>query len=305
MPSSSTCEVQSFESDGVRCEADLYYPIESEPPRPTVVMATVFGAPRSWGLSRFAERFAAAGVAALAFDYRHFGTSDGTPRRLVSPNRQLEDWSAALAHVRSLPDVDSDRLAIWGTSFSGGHVLTTARREPDVRAVVSMVPFVDGRAVMAHQTAHLGTVERGRTFGLALLDRLFGAVGRGPIELPIVSRPHEGGLVDTPGAESGFRSLVPEGATVVNRTPARVVLDLPFHRPGVGIDDLDVPVHLVIAEEDRLLPVRPMEQLAADLPDVSVHRVPAAHFAVHDAPWFEEVAERQVTFLTETLGLAT
>lgn len=292
-------ETVGFDSRGVRCEGDLYRPA-TDPPWPTVLLAHVFGAERAWGLERFARRFAAAGFAAFAFDYRHFGTSEGSPRRLIDPGRQLEDWQSALAHVRSMSDVDADRIAIWGSSFSGGHVLATARREPDVRAVVSMVPFVDGRAVMAHQTAHLGPIERVRTFGVALADRLLGSVGLGPLERPIVSDPHAGGLVDTPGAKPGFLSLVPEGAPVVNRTPARVVLDLPFYRPGVGFDGLDVPVHVAIAEEDRLLPVGPMERLAERL-EASVHRVPTTHFGPHGDPWFEAVVEKQVEFLENAL----
>ena len=301
MPSPVRTETLGFRSRGIRCEGDLYRPpADAEPPWPAVVMANVFAADRAWGLDRFAERFAEAGLVAYAFDYGHHGTSEGAPRRLVDPGRQLADWRAALERVRAVPQVDADRVAVWGASFSGGHVLAVADRDPDVRAVVSLVPFVDGRAVMAHQTAHLGGLERARAFGTALADRLLGAVGLGPVEVPIVSEPHGGGLVDTPGAEAGFLSIVPEGTPVVNRMPARVVLDLPFYRPGVGVD-LDVPVHLVIAEEDRLLPVEPMAALAERLPDAIVHRIDGAHFDAFLDPWFDDVVERQVAFLREAL----
>ncbi|MDZ7701453.1 MAG: alpha/beta hydrolase [Halobacteriales archaeon] len=303
MSSPAGPERVAFESGGETCEADLYRPASADPPWPAVVLANVFGAPRTWGLDRFARQFASAGIAAMPFDYRGFGTSEGTPRRLVDPGRQLADWRAAIDHVRSLDDVDAARVAAWGSSFSGGNALLVARDDPTVRAVVAMVPFVDGRAVMAHQTAHLGPIERARTFGLALADRLLGTVGLGPMELPIVSEPHEGGLVDTPGAMEGFLELVPDGATVVNRMPARVVLDLPFHRPGVEAKGVDVPVQIVIGEEDRLLPIGPMERLAERLPDATVHRVPAGHFGPQTEPWVGEVVERQVTFLTDALAV--
>jgi pimeloyl-ACP methyl ester carboxylesterase len=123
----------------------------------------------------------------------------------------------------------------------------------------------------------------------------------GPVELPIVSEPHGGGLVDTPGAKDGFLSLVPEDATVVNRTPARIVLDLPRYRPGPHANDVEVPVHVVIASNDRLLPIEPMERLVEDLPDATVHRVETDHFGVHTPPWFEPVVERQVAFLYDAL----
>lgn len=301
MPSSSTPVVQSFESHGSRCAADFYEPAGVDPPWPTVVLANVFGAPRAWGLARFAERFASAGFAAVAFDYRHFGTSEGSPRRLVDPTRQLQDWQAVLAHVRGLPTVDADRVAVWGSSFSGGHVLAVASEDPDIHAVISMVPFVDGRAVMAHQTAHRSTSERLRTLVTAVADRAGGVIGMKPVELPIVSDPHGGGLVDTPGAKDGFLSLVPDGATIVNRMPARVVLDLPRYRPGLAAEDVDVPVQVVIARDDQLLPREPMERTVDHLPDASVYHVDTGHFGVYSPPWFEAVADQQVSFLRRTL----
>ena len=303
MSSAVAPERISFESGGERCEADLYRPTSTDPPWPAVLLANVFGAPRAWTLGRFAERFAASGVAAVPFDYRGFGTSEGAPRRLVDPGRQLADWRAALEHVRSLEVVDADRVAAWGSSFSGGHALAIAREDPALGGAVAIAPFVDGRAVMAHQTSHLGPVEQARFLAVASADRLLGAAGLGPLELPIVSEPHGGGLVDTPGAEAGFLTLVPEGVEVVNRMPARVLLDLPFHRPGVPAGDVEVPVHVVIAEGDRLLPLGPTERLVDRLPDASVHRVPTGHFGPHSDPWFDEVVERQVAFLGEALAV--
>src|ERR1044072_717076 len=106
---------------------------------PVVVMAHGRGAVKEMRLDAFAERFAAAGFAALVFDYRHFGDSTGQPRQLVDIGRQHADWQAAVAHARSLAGVDPDRIALWGSSFSGGHVVWVAARDPRVAAVVSQV----------------------------------------------------------------------------------------------------------------------------------------------------------------------
>ena len=94
--------------------------------RPCVVLAHGFGGTVDSGLMPYAERFAAAGLDALAFDYRHFGASAGEPRQLVSVPRQLEDYAAAIAFARGLDGVDPDRIVVWGTSFSGGHVVEVA-----------------------------------------------------------------------------------------------------------------------------------------------------------------------------------
>ncbi|MFB6104815.1 MAG: alpha/beta hydrolase [Halobacteriaceae archaeon] len=292
----------TFTSAGTRCLADLYRPPTGDLPWPTVVMAHVFGANRRWGLGRFADRFAAAGIAAIPFDYRCFGDSDGTPRRLVDPDRQLADWAAVLDHVRGLAVVDDTRLAVWGSSFSGGHVLEIARRDPGVQAAIAQVPFVDGRATVAHQIADRTHRSRVRMLGRAVADRLLGVLGGGPVEIPIVTDPGQGGLIDSPGANHGFSALAEDWDLADNRTPARVVLALPFYRPGTHAADIEVPVHVTVAEEDRLLPHDPTERTIAALAAPSVHRVPVAHFDVHRDPWVESVATEQVTFLRETLG---
>ena len=36
------------------------------------------------------------------------------------------------------------RIALWGSSFSGGHVVATAADDPAIAAVVSQAPFTDG-----------------------------------------------------------------------------------------------------------------------------------------------------------------
>ena len=116
-------------------------------------MAHGFSGVREQRLDAYAERFAQAGMAVLVFDYRHFGASEGEPRQLLSIARQLEDWRAAVAHARSLEGIDTKRIALWGSSFSGGHVIATAAKDPDVAAVVSQAPYTDGFDRPARRTA--------------------------------------------------------------------------------------------------------------------------------------------------------
>ena len=95
-------------------------------PAPCIVLAHGFGALKEGRLDAYAERFAAAGYAALVFDYRHFGESEGEPRQLLDVRRQHEDWHAAVAFARGADGVDPERVALWGSSFSGGHVIHVA-----------------------------------------------------------------------------------------------------------------------------------------------------------------------------------
>ena len=122
-------EPVAFRVDGDLVQGDLYRP-EGESRPPVVVMGHGFGAERHFRLPAFAERLCAAGLAILLFDYRGFGDSEGAPRGLVAPGRHLADFAAAVRYAQGLKGVDGARAILWGTSFSGGHVLVTAARLP-------------------------------------------------------------------------------------------------------------------------------------------------------------------------------
>src|SRR2546423_5878151 len=134
-----------FRSGDDRISAWLYRP-ESGGAAPLLVMAHGLGAVRTMRLDAYAERFSAAGYACLVFDYRNFGDSEGAPRQLLDIRMQLQDWTVATAFARTLPGIDPRRIGLWGTSFSGGHVIATAARVPGIAAVVSQCPFTDSFA---------------------------------------------------------------------------------------------------------------------------------------------------------------
>jgi uncharacterized protein len=104
----------SFSSDGRRCAGWLFVPPGTSRSA-CVVMAHGTTGTMDFGLAPYARRFAEAGLVVLAFDYRHFGASEGQPRQLISVRRQLADWRAAIRFARTLPEVDPDRVALWGT----------------------------------------------------------------------------------------------------------------------------------------------------------------------------------------------
>ena len=137
-----------FESAGERCaawhltgEGDAF---ARDRRRPCVVMAHGFGGTRDSGLLPFAQAFAAAGLDAFVFDYRNFGDSTGEPRQLVDWRRHREDYRAAIAHARGLDGVDPDRIVLWGTSYSGGHVVAVAADDARIAAVIAQTPATDG-----------------------------------------------------------------------------------------------------------------------------------------------------------------
>ena len=88
------------------------------------------------------------GLAALIFDYRCLGASDGEPRQHINPWMQIADYRSAVDAVTYLDEfkgvVDRDRIGIWGISYAGGHVLAVGALDPRVKCVVSQIPIIEG-----------------------------------------------------------------------------------------------------------------------------------------------------------------
>src|SRR5262249_27904902 len=117
--------------DGVTLRGWLYLPDRAAGQVPTIVMAHGFSAVKEMYLDRYAEAFAAGGLGALLFDNRNFGASDGQPRQHIAPWEQVGDYRDAITFAETLPEVDKNRIGVWGSSYSGGHGLVlgaTGRR---------------------------------------------------------------------------------------------------------------------------------------------------------------------------------
>jgi fermentation-respiration switch protein FrsA (DUF1100 family) len=111
---------------------------------PTIVMSHGFSAVKEMYLDKYAEFFAEAGFASIVYDNRGFGASDGEPRQEIDPWLQIRDYSDAITFAGSLEQSDKDKIGVWGSSYSGGHVLVVAAIDRRVRCVVSQVPIISG-----------------------------------------------------------------------------------------------------------------------------------------------------------------
>lgn len=285
-----------FASGGLRCAAWLYRP-EGEGPHPCVVMAHGFSGVREQRLDAYAERFAAAGMAALVFDYRHFGASPGEPRQLLSIRRQLADWHAAVAHARNLPDVDARRVAVWGSSFSGGHVVAVAAADPAIAAVVSQAPFTDGPSVIAAG----GVAQALNLTRAGLLDAVAMLTGREPAYLPAVGPPGSLAVMTAPEAEPGFAALDPASSTWVNRVAGRIALTVGAYRPYAKFAKLRQPVLVAVCDRDETTPAEPAVRAAERSPNAELVRYPVGHFEIYVDPLFETTVADQTDFLVRNL----
>lgn len=297
----STREDVTFDSGGQRCAAWLYRP-DGDGLRPCVVLAHGFAGTRNGRLAAFAERFCDAGLAALVFDYRHFGDSDGEPRQLLSVRRQLDDWRAAIAYVRLLDRVDPERVALWGTSFSGGHVVGLAAADERIAAVVAQAPFTDGLSALAAA----GPKESLRMTVGGLLDALAAVAGGEPHRIPVVARPGRGGAMTQPGAYEGFRSLFDDPDTDFrNEVCARAMLMLGAYAPARKAADVRCPLLVVVVPDDTVTPAAPARRMAerAPLGELLDLGPGPGHFDIYTGELFERVVAAESDFLVRALDV--
>jgi dienelactone hydrolase len=274
----------TFTSDHDTCAAWLYPAAADEGARPIIVMAHGLSGTRRDRLGAFAERFAAAGITALAFDHRGFGDSMGEPD-LFEPSRQLEDWRAAIAFARSLPDIDAGRVATFGSSFGGGNALAAAAEDPKVAAVISQVPFLD-RDTQTY------------TKSPEVMKEMKAAAAEGGY-LPAVGQPHEAAFISAPGAEVGWRRVVAIGeeSRWRNRVSAAWLLGPPYS-PVQHAASLHCPWLVCVAANDRVAKPGPAIDAARQAPRGELRIYPGVdHFDIYDGPSHEAVVADEIEFL--------
>jgi uncharacterized protein len=292
-----------FDSEGTECSAWHFTGVgdalANAAGRPVAVMAHGLGGTKDSGLQPFAERLADAGLDVLAFDYRGFGSSGGTPRQTVSGAGQVADYRAAMEAAARLPGVDPQRLVLWGVSLSGGHVVEAAADRTDVAAVVSLTPLVDGLAAGRHALATHKPTELLRSTVAGVRSRAATARGKPAVMMPVVGRPGEVAALSLEGCYDDYLAIA--GPTWRNEIDASVGFELGNLRPTRHADRIGCPLLMQIADFDRSAPPHAAAK-AAFKARAEVRHYPCDHFDVWPGkPWFEPAVAHQVAFLSRVL----
>jgi uncharacterized protein len=283
-------------STGDRVDAWLYRP---ERAAGVVVMAHGIGGVKAAGLAPFAERFCAAGFAAVAFDYRHWGRSTGEPREWLSIARQREDYRTALRWV-----ADDDELArlprfVWGTSFAGMHIVELAVAETGLAGAIAQCPLVDGLAATLRTPPARGLPLTAR----ALADVLGARLGRPPMYVPISVGPGELGLLAGVDALAGRERLMPSNEPWPNRITARSLLEIVTSRPVRRAGMARCPLLLVVAQHDSAAPTAPALRAATRAPGGELYRSRGGHYDVYAGGLDHDAVLRvEVDFLRRHAG---
>jgi pimeloyl-ACP methyl ester carboxylesterase len=285
-------EQVTFPSGGEHCAAWITIP-EGSGPHPIVVLVHGGGAVHDMKLPEYELAFARAGLAVLAFDYRHFGNSGGQPRQLLSVRRQLADIDAAIAFVRTVPGIDPSRIALWGTSFGASHVLTAAARHPELAAAVVQCPIVRGRAPALAS----GWRALVRLTCPIVSDLVRAATRRRRCYVHIAGRPGELAFVTAPGAYEGWHSLVATPTTFENRVTASSGIGVVLYNAFRHADRIRCPLLVCVSDQEELMDPALAVSVGERAPRGEIIHYPGGHFDVYFTPLFDRLVDDQVSFL--------
>ena len=285
----------AFQAGGLECAAWLYRP-EGNGPHPCVILAHGFGGIREMRLDAYASCFVEAGMAALVFDYRHFGASQGEPRQLLDIKLQLEDWIAAIAYARTLDGIDAERIALWGTSFSGGHVIQVAAQDRRIAAVVAQVPFVDGLAII-----RTGLRANMRLTAAWFRDELRRRQKKTPHYVKIIGAPGTLAAITSTDAESGTHAMLLEDSQWENSVAGRVFLSVGFYRPIKAAPRVQCPLLICTCDRDTVTPPGPAVKAARLAPRGELRQYVGRHFDIYVGELFEKAVADQCAFLRRWL----
>jgi fermentation-respiration switch protein FrsA (DUF1100 family) len=268
-----------FDAEGATLRGWFYRPDDAGDEVPCVVMAHGFSAIKEMHLDEYAQVFCDAGLACVVYDNRGLGASDaapGKPRLELDPWEQVRDYQHAITYAQSRPDIDADRIGVWGSSYSGAHSYVVAAIDRRVKAVCGQVPLVSGRRAF-EMLVRIDFWEQ--TWEALAADRLARARGEAPAMIPVVDAdPLAQSALPTPDSYEFFSAY--EGTSWQNEVTLRSLEHFMGYEPGEYLKRISpTPLLMVVAPNDRLV----AGELACEAFETAAHPkrlviVPGGHF---------------------------
>ncbi|RFN48882.1 hypothetical protein FIE12Z_6937 [Fusarium flagelliforme] len=281
--------------DGIKLRGTLY---SVGAKRPCIIMSSGFSGTRDHFLPEFAARFNAAGYAALAFDNRCWGDSEGLPRDEVDPTLQARDYLDVYNFAAAHPDVDSSKIVYWGSSMSGGNAICAAVMNKSIAALVVQVPFVSGEAISRLP---------GPPADLFISNRHAGSEARVPVwpksAEEVLNGSFKGVLKDV-GAIPFIEETTRRGMKHTETCTLQSLSNITLHEPMAYIHRISpTPMLMVVGDRDVTIPTHlQLEAYEKALQPKTLKIVKGAgHFEPYYGPSFEENIAAQVEFLKTVL----
>ena len=235
---------------GIELSAWLFLPERQSARLPAITMAHGYAGTKYHGIEPMAEAFAEAGFVVLLHDHRGFGDSGGEPRHDINPWQQITDWRRAISYLQERPEVDENRIGLWGTSYAGGHAIVLGATDRRLKAVVAQVPTVDGYASGLRRVAPEAVAELDARFAA---DERAQLRGEPPAMQMIVSADAgKGASYKAPDAVSFYLRPVPKGVWE-NKVTVRSTRWARMYAPGDFVERVSpTPLLMLVADHDHI-----------------------------------------------------
>mmetsp|Transcript_128998 Transcript_128998/g.252646 ORF Transcript_128998/g.252646 Transcript_128998/m.252646 type:complete len:383 (+) Transcript_128998:63-1211(+) len=300
---------------------------DSETSRPLVIMSHGLGGQKDMGLLPYAEKFAMNDYAVLMIDYRYFGLSTNSAktkfRNLIDPWNHVEDIKTvlnAVIHDGVLGGaVDVNNIVLWGTSFAGGHMLRVAHQNPipNIKAVISQVPHLDGKAASLRALKARGPVGFLRVMALAVTDIVITQLNKFALLLGVdVNLPSIYVKIIGTGKDSAYMVIHPTELDQYfakhpthylggwqNRAPARTLAYMSLYSPVEDIPHITVPVLFITATQDTLCPPESVRAAAQIAQRGTLLEIDSTHFDIYQGEKFNHISDEMVRFMTENINV--
>jgi len=215
------------------------------------------------------------------------------PRNDVDPEAHVQDIIAAVNYIaESRPELDSSRLSLFGHCMAGGLVIQAAAKLQDrVKAVISVVPMLDGRHNLWYSMESRGVFGSLRLLLCGVTDMVRGVLGMSPAYVPIIGLKDKHQFAVIEAAKSEFDEYwsrhtmkqtppVPYLGGWQNRVTARSIFKYMGMRPLQVVDLVSAPILIVHPAVDHVVPnyLIPMAARQAKHPGSRVFVTEYRHF---------------------------
>lgn len=284
-------EEMYFYSKNYRCSA-LYYRTNLKNPKGIIVMAHGLGGVKELWIDKFAEFFAENGYECFLFDYRNYGTSEGNKRQLVKVKDQLIDWNNAIDFVKS--NLNKKDIILFGSSFSGGHVIKLLSERKDIKMAISQCPYTNTFATVKT----FSFISQIKLVFSAILDLLTCVTGYHPYTLELANESGKKALMRVPNYNDYLKNI-PKNLKIINNAPARTVFEFLKYSPGKYFKKIDKPIFVAPCLKDNLAPAYKTIELANKCKTATVKEYNCNHFDIYFDDLFDKSSKDYLDFLNK------
>lgn len=284
-----------FYSKKVRCSALVYKP-KLDSSKGLIVMAHGLGGVKELWIDKFADFFSKNGYECFLFDYRNQGASDGSKKQLVNVKDQLEDWNNAIDFAKQ--NSKTKNIILFGSSFSGGHVIKLLSERKDVKMAISQCPYTDALA-----TTKTFPMKRILRFVFPVIFDLLSCVtGYHPYMLQLASKDGKTALMKVPNFEV-YLEKIPKDLNVPNAAPARTILQFLKYSPGKYFKKITKPIFVAPCLKDNLAPASKTIELAHQCKTAVVKEFDCDHFDIYFGEYFKDACNSYLEFLDNSIKI--